>query len=275
MNFTIETITPEKASEYLKKNICNRAMSPTYIKRYAKDMKQGNWTSNGVPIIFDADGILVDGQQRLHAIIEAGIPVEMVVCRGVGIDAFMTIDCGRHRNLGQLISRKRGKHYNLVAAAALANHTLITHGRLAANNGVAAQGKDTNAEMYKFYEADPEGYQAVADWCVPLTSKCRLLAPSWVAGTAYYLMNKGGYDENYVKTFFENLLLPFDQTSIYPAINMLRRMLIDFKVSNRKATPEYTWALLVKTWNYYVGGTCPKVLKYAVTEDMPTLKLNV
>lgn len=80
---TLETITPEKAQEYLatkERTLRNSPNLPNIVASYTQDMKNGQWKLTASPIRFEA-GHLVDGRLRLLAVIKAGIPVEMVVAR--------------------------------------------------------------------------------------------------------------------------------------------------------------------------------------------------
>ena len=75
----VETITPAIASEMLTKNIKNRMPKKKAIENYARDMKNGKWELSPQGISFYEDGSLADGQNRLKAIIKAGVPVDMYV----------------------------------------------------------------------------------------------------------------------------------------------------------------------------------------------------
>lgn len=157
MNFVTENITPAKAQEYLNTSTGNRPISKSTVHSYADTMKQGGWMLNGVPIVFDTDGHLLDGHHRLEAITLAGIPVKMDVCRGVQSEAFTTYDCGRHRSLGQLLAMQQVKNYNTVGSVVACNETLVRTGRIYPNNSVTSghQRRRTNTESYEIYTRDP------------------------------------------------------------------------------------------------------------------------
>lgn len=107
MDITQEKITPEMAQEYLKFNTENyRSLSKDRVISYAADMKNGRWQFNGESIKFSENGQLIDGQHRLQAIIRAGVPVDMLVIRGVKDDVDI-YDIGAQRSLGQ-IAKARG-----------------------------------------------------------------------------------------------------------------------------------------------------------------------
>ena len=94
------TITP-KIAEYLISNNWpeNRKLSETTYKKYAVDIKNGNWKLNGEAVIFTKTSKLVDGQHRLWAVIEAEAPFTTLVTFGVEEDAFSTIDSGYTRSI--------------------------------------------------------------------------------------------------------------------------------------------------------------------------------
>ena len=79
MYSVVETITPALASEYLAKNTKNRTPKKKAILNYARDMKNGKWELSPQGISFYEDGTLADGQNRLFAILKAGVPVKMYV----------------------------------------------------------------------------------------------------------------------------------------------------------------------------------------------------
>lgn len=79
----IETINPEMAKEYLKKNNVNRVLRRRTVQKYATEMKNGDWQLTDEGISFYTDGSLANGQHRLNAVIEANIPVDFYVTRDV------------------------------------------------------------------------------------------------------------------------------------------------------------------------------------------------
>lgn len=100
MRSEVINITPEKAKEMLEKNMKNnRNIRHDVVQRYARIMKAGGWNLTHQGIAFDTNGALIDGQHRLNAIIEANVPVEMMVTYDVEHNPgeVLTIDTGRKR----------------------------------------------------------------------------------------------------------------------------------------------------------------------------------
>lgn len=266
MNTVIETITPSKAQEYLRTSNGNRPISKPFVNSYSDTMKKGAWMLNGVPIVFDLDGHLLDGHHRLLAVIDANLPVTFNVCRGVEPDAFTTFDNGRHREVGQLLAMQGVKHYNLIGSIIRANERLIKSGRLYANNGTqdckdGRRLKTTNAEYYDLFRKDPEGYEAVAEKIVSLQGQVRMLPGSWAGGLYYYLTHTGGYTEEEVAPFFEHLY-SLEEGNICKSVSLLRKVIVRERLEGRNIKADMLWAYIVKTWNYYITETAPSFLRY-------------
>lgn len=113
---SIELIEPNKALEYLKRNAGNRPLKDAVVRRLIKAIKSGHWQLTHQGIAFDEDGALIDGQHRLSAIARAGVPVRMVVFRGVPRRAFTVIDSNAPRSASDHIALRGYKSPVSLAA---------------------------------------------------------------------------------------------------------------------------------------------------------------
>lgn len=78
----IMLVTPEQAYEWLANNPRNRAVRHKKVQAIAKDIREGKWVDNGDTIRLNIEtGELLDGQHRLNAVFEAGIPVWMRIVK--------------------------------------------------------------------------------------------------------------------------------------------------------------------------------------------------
>lgn len=126
----VEHITPEMAVEYLKKNTQNyrgQAMSRAKVRQYAEEIKAGRWELNGEGIMFDENGLLKNGQHRLAAIALAGVPVDVLVIRGISRDVNV-YDLGYNRTVSQMVNAK-GLNVNSVMQCAVNLLYFIRTGR--------------------------------------------------------------------------------------------------------------------------------------------------
>lgn len=114
-----EMVTPERAIEYLEKNVSNRRLRNAKVAEYAAKMKAGKWVVNHQGIAFASDGRLLDGQHRLWAIVKSGVAVKMLVARGYPVASVTSMDVGGIRNLNDMAEALTGNKYgnDFIAAA--------------------------------------------------------------------------------------------------------------------------------------------------------------
>lgn len=130
MVVTEETITPNKAGEYLKNNVTNRKVSKEHVEYLAHIIKTGNWSMTHQGIAFDKKGALLDGQHRLHAIIQAGMDVQALVFRATHVEDRTKIDYGRVRTINDIFrmegisnAQYRASVYRMLMNYARGNYT--------------------------------------------------------------------------------------------------------------------------------------------------------
>lgn len=114
INVDVVLVTPEKAREWLSHNHPNNRPKKTMnILKMASDMVAGRWVLTHEGIAFDNLGNLIDGQNRLEAIIKADKQVEMMVFHNIHPQAFFAMGHATTRSLhdaftitGEKVSRK-------------------------------------------------------------------------------------------------------------------------------------------------------------------------
>jgi hypothetical protein len=85
-------VGPRLALEMLKRNTKNRTVYPTDVQFLASEILAGRWAALADGAAFDNKGVLVDGQHRLFAIIEAKSEVTLTVTFGLHPDARIAVD---------------------------------------------------------------------------------------------------------------------------------------------------------------------------------------
>lgn len=113
----ILNITPELARLMLQKNTRNRSLKAERVKAIADSIKAGRYVFTNASIGFDKDGVLVDGQHRLEAIIQAGIPVKSVVVLGCNQSPYL--DRGTKRSITDNLTITNSKEYKSLVIAAI------------------------------------------------------------------------------------------------------------------------------------------------------------
>lgn len=104
VTMTLELVTPEQAQEWLQANGAVRKVRRHVVDRYARDMKDGNWTLTAAAVAFDEDDDLLDGQHRLLACLKAGVPFWTWVMRGMTHVMQRNTDMGAKRSLADVLA---------------------------------------------------------------------------------------------------------------------------------------------------------------------------
>ncbi len=115
------TVTPACAAEWLKANKHNRPVRRRHVEFLASEIENGNWQMNGQPLVISENEEILDGQHRLLAVIEAGLPIKTFVVYGISPKAFSTIDTGAPRTGVDALSLNHpGVPSNIIKAVSAA-----------------------------------------------------------------------------------------------------------------------------------------------------------
>jgi len=100
-------ITPDIAADLLTLNNNNRRVKRERVILYASAMKRGQWAYTGDSIRVGTDDqdnlVLLDGQHRLLACVEAGVPFDAMLISGLPTSVFTVIDRGVVRSNGDVL----------------------------------------------------------------------------------------------------------------------------------------------------------------------------
>ena len=98
----IVIMTPEMAGKLLERNFDrNRKMSKEKVKGYIKKIKGGKFYLGDSCICIDKNGRIINGQHRLDAIRQAGIPVKIGVIWNMPSENAAIMDIGKKRTAAE------------------------------------------------------------------------------------------------------------------------------------------------------------------------------
>lgn len=81
MRFEVCSITPVRAELMLQHNFGNRPhVRKSHVDFLSREMLQGAWKVTHEAICIGRNGNVIDGQHRLHAIVQSGCTIETTVC---------------------------------------------------------------------------------------------------------------------------------------------------------------------------------------------------
>ena len=135
-------ITPQTAEQILSLNTDNRPIKTTYVLRLAEQMAKGYWSYTMDAIRISQEGILLDGQHRLHACIKS--QKEFVTDLAIGLEKgiFTKIDTGFTRHSSDVFSLAFSKDQKYLKET-LALCKFLLNIRLGKNN-LAMQDRGSN-----------------------------------------------------------------------------------------------------------------------------------
>lgn len=95
---TIEMVTPDKATRWLAASPRNRNINRSHVDFFKRQLNSGQMQVTSDGIALDENEGVTNGQHRLTACIETGIPFQALVVRGISHDtALKCVDGGRVR----------------------------------------------------------------------------------------------------------------------------------------------------------------------------------
>ena len=152
MRTRTQKMTPAKATQLLEANTANRPLSRATVRLFADAMRRGEWKITHQGIAIDTNGILVDGQHRLAAIVEADIPIELTVFTDVPPETFDVLDTGKRRNAADALAIE-GEKNTMQLASMLRTIWLYDNRPDAAWSGGGA--RVSNQQILQVLETNP------------------------------------------------------------------------------------------------------------------------
>lgn len=253
-------ITPEIASAILENcNTANRKITKSSVVSHAKKMSEGKWLFNGESIAFDKNGVLQDGQHRLHAIIQSNTTQDFVIAVGCEPMAFETYDTGKNRSASDVVSIEgvfSGSEATWATRIAKACHYIESlcpaeHG--SSSTRVTAM---TNGECNDYVKTHANEIRSSMEIIKSVTKVGKnaykqLNRRSYLDGMIMYLIKNHETLDN-ILSFFNTLCGSHYGNS--NATEMLRNN-YDNRCAGKHMTDTEYWNVLCLTWNEFKDKT--------------------
>lgn len=259
----VVTLTPADAKKILDcSNTHNRVMRPKAVAEYARDMASGRWAQNGEAIKFDRNGVLLDGQHRLAAIVASGVPVAMLVVTGLAPETQETMDSGRKRSTGDALGL-RGEHNATVLASVARRVWMWEHG----NHRFSGGTTPTTAECTALLNERPE-LRRSAEIAVRVHYTFRYL-PQSITGAAHHIFSRISQED--AVWFFARLGDGAELPVGHPVLTLRTRIMTD-RAAGKHVADGRLMAYLVRTWNAVRDGESLTRLQFGAESAMPMPK---
>ena len=251
---TYELVTPDLARELLEGNTHNRSVNQKRVRELAALHGTSFWKETGDPIRITADGILVDGQHRLLAIVQSGVPVHYFIMRGVDLTAQEVIDTGSRRTLASMLQTRQEQNRTTLATAI----KVIYHWEHGGRSADGLGSVPINVLLH-FYDSNP-GIKAIARRTLAVNQVIRGGAGA-VALTMWLFDHIDGEDAAH---FWDRVKSEYGHTEGDPISTLRKTLLRDAEeasankasAGNRASVRGQTWraAVIIKAWNAYRRG---------------------
>lgn len=269
-HYYTRTFTPEEAREILAtKNQGNRKLKKAKIAQYTAAMNAGRWKFTPVPLIFEEhSGRLLDGQNRLQAIVNSGKSLPFVVCDNASTDIMQAIDQGASRSASDHLTT-RGIH----GGASLAPLLLAIIGYMNDPKGMWSVIKPVSNEEYvEAYESDVLLIEEADGQGKRLNKEYKLISRTDFS-FAYYLLKKAGVEQRVVDDFFHRLSHGNDLAVTCPVFQYRKWLNNNSrKYSGMRNRRQHSINNILKTFNYYSSGKSFSSFKAASL--LPTPSVN-
>lgn len=241
-------------------NTGNRKVRRSCVLRYAADMKTGRWHVGTSAIVIDGDGVLIDGQHRLLACVEADTPFETLVVEGVDPHAKVGIDQGSKRTLSDVLAWK-GEMTGAALAATV--RTGWTWARTTPFNRAYTPTAD---EALDWLERNPSVREAVRE-----ASSLRRQFGCPISAVAAVIHRVRLVEPDAAEEFIAQVETGAQLSVGMPSLALRNWMTGQAASAStaRRPIPAVYHFIWVKAWNAYVLGKETKLLKYVRREEFP------
>ncbi len=268
MRSRVQTITPAKAAEMLAANTINRPLSRQVVRAFADAMARGDWMVTHQGIAFDVNGVLVDGQHRLAAVIEADTPVEMTVFTDVDEGTFDVLDTGKRRNAADVLAIEGEKSSATLATMVRTVWLYENRPDLNWSGGAAAV---TNHQIVETLEQHPKlrDFVTVGEQIATATGMLKS-----AAGASSYLASRVSRRAE-MEEWFDGIIEGAGLAKGDPRL-VFRRVMFGMaraqpgQTVRRREGREHL-ALYLKAFNAWRGGERVSSLRFSSREELPRL----
>lgn len=237
---TFEVIDQGLAARYLESNTENRHISDLSVAAHERDMREGEWGLINNGIGFAPDGTLVDGQHRLWAVFNSGVPIEVAVFRGIEKVDRARIDTNRVRTVNDEL-RIRGDAYRKSFASAAV--LLMRYG--IRQVGTYSAVKFSNAEVLRFIDQHREEMELHILPSVHLYSETKV--PQSVGVACGVLFTR--VDSGLCREFYERLTSGAGVDKGDPELALRNRVLKDREMFRGSVGQTFHFWGMVRSWN--------------------------
>ena len=263
LNARVVTVTPQMAAELLRENTRNRNISDRVVESYARDMAAGRWVLNGEAVKVSVTGRLLDGQQRLTAVVKAGVSVDMVLVSGLPEAAQDTMDQGRRRSFADQLAI-HGESNTTVLGSIARRVFQWDQGNTRFSTGATP----TAAELAAVLDKHPSLRRSAEVGA--RTAQAFRATSGTVVGTSHHLLGRVDPEGKFLPEFFALFESGAGLPAGHPVLALRNRFVRD-RMASKRVPFHLAVALFIRAWNGQVEGRTMDRLVQTADEPMPPI----
>lgn len=194
-------IAPAVAKMILaERNVMNRKIDKRRVAKYVSDILQSQWHVHGQSIQFNRSGHLIDGQQRLSAVVAADVAADFMITFGINDAAVIAIDEGRARSnldVARIMGFEGASRFGMAIAAYMLEYKGLKERR-------------SRSDILRFTEMHQEAIKFVTDRA-DLRTSIRKSPIGAVLARAYYYCKDDPTKLNLLEQFITLYQMPATQ----------------------------------------------------------------
>lgn len=241
----IKKIGKKEALDILKNNKNNRRVTRANVDFIKDEMQNGRFLVNGATIVISEDGELLDGQHRLIAISETDLEFDLIFVLNANKNVFSTIDTGRNRKAGDVLSVAGVKNYNNIASATKKIMSEFDTNRKLSDSGSI---KSSNSEVLDYYKKHKDEIQEAVEFSHLLYN--RHIKIITVSNAAAMIVLFSREDSRKSKSFIREVFTG-EKEGYSNAALTLRQRLINYRIDNVRLTTKLLRALFIISFRAY------------------------
>lgn len=270
-------VTPSMARDMLAKNPRNRALRRSNVRYLANELKSGRWMLTHQGVAVATDGTLLDGQHRLHAIVEANTSALINVSFDCPAEMFTVIDTGSTRSSADVL-RTAGVVQRNETTAAAAARIVYLYRNLGNYAWTGEMSRISATVVLEEYQRASELY----GWAIRLANRARteLVALNVKSAIAAFVVlvseageQAGLFDRYEVESFVMSIASGANMSKGDPRWAFRQQLINGWTPgSNKGARASQAWlASLIKVFNLYLSGAQLKMFKSPAVIPMPKI----
>lgn len=242
--------TPDLAVAGLKANektvsvTRQRPRSAAFTKELARRMSDGIFRVTHQGVAFADDGVVLDGQHRLHAVIESKQSVALWTFFGQDPENFAVLDGGRKRSSGDVFAMHGVAQAK--RAASITRQVLVQMGGGIQAQGYKIKGAGTPEELYdKFIEIGPDDIMRG----VNIASRLHKLGAPHKAVIGAFYVRVYQLAPEFAEPFFDSIITGANLGANSLEMKVRNYLTLDLDHNAKRKTRDQIVSDLTRAWN--------------------------